>query len=361
MTSIFNPFEKISTLMKEINDTLQDPYFDSLAIEKKIKLNQKIDTYNFNTIETVYLGFHLNKAISLTSSINYIHLSEDFLLNPPSLTLDNSIFILLNNDVAKYLPQYLNFYNNNPKALIIIWDWDSQHWLNMSSILAVHSDFYIPASSDNLSILSQFSPNVIGPIFACAHQWSKKFILNNLDMLLVERTSLPLGMHVFYENYPRRNRVIATLNSSISSVGFSNNDFKNRSDLQNFQEWAGYKSHWIVPVLSGVPIRVYNGIITGGIPIVPSFYKNLPENSLIYKSVIYYDTTDVINSTNVLKLAHERFNDEGENGILTRVCDALNNHHVDFRCLQIIKEINIRVENIKSGNQSNNFGYIGCK
>jgi len=350
MTSIFNPFEKISNLMKEVNDTLQDPYFDSLAIEKKIKLNKKINTLNFNSVETVYLGFHLNKAVSPSSSINYNHLPEDFLLNSLPLIPENSIFILLNNDVAKFLPQYLNFYNNNPNALIIIWDWDSQHWLNMSSILAVHSDIYIPASSDNLAILAQFSPNIIGPIFACAHQWSKKFILNNLDMLLLERTSLPLGMHVFYENYPRRNRVIATLNSSISSVGFANNDFKNKSDAENFQEWAAHKSHWIVPVLSGVPIRVYNGIITGGIPIVPSFYKNIPENAHINKSVIYYDITDVVNSTNVLKLAHERFNDEGENGILTRICDALNNHHVDFRCLQIINEVNLRVQNIKFGN-----------
>jgi hypothetical protein len=182
MTNNINHYEfiqKISSLTGQINDLLQDEFFDNWALTKRNHLIQRLSQTNFARTENVFLGHHLNTARPLDNSVNFINLDENFLLDPPRNLPKNSIFILLNNDIAKHLQFYIDYYNSNPNTIFIVWDWDSQHWIQMSSILAMYSDFYISASSENASILSQFSPNIVGPVFACVHQWTKKFILEN--------------------------------------------------------------------------------------------------------------------------------------------------------------------------------------
>ena len=362
MTNNINHHEfiqKISSLTGQINDLLQDEFFDNWALTKRNHLLQRLSQINFGKTENVFLGHHLHTARPLDNSVNFINLDENFLLNPPLNLPKNSIFILLNNDIAKHLQLYIDYYNSNPHAIFIVWDWDSQHWIQMSSILAMYSDFYISASSENASILSQFSPNIIGPVFACVHQWTKRFILDNLDILLKERLNTPLGMHVYYEKYIRRNRAIATVNKVFQTVSFTNNDFKNKSELDNLTEWSSYKSHWIMPVMSGVPIRVYNALISGGIPILPKMYQNLPEVGILGSTPLYYDTNDLIDPKLINDLAITNFNNAGESGLISRVCHAINNHHIDGRCQQIINAIESTINKIKTNDRTYQSGYIG--
>lgn len=350
---------QISGLMKELNGTLQDPFFEAWALTKKQKMEDKLEGLAFDHAGTVYLGSHLHAAKSLDSRRQFVSLPEDFLLDPPRDIPDHSLFLLLNNDVAKHLPQYLDFYNSNPNAVFVVWDWDSQHWIYMSSILAMNSDFYIPATSENAYLLSQFTPYVTGPVFVGVHQWSRSFIAEKLDLFLAERLDSPLGAHVFYENYPRRNRAIATVTPTYPTVGFANNDYKKRSEIENLSEWARHKTHWIMPVLGGVPIRVFNAMITGGIPILPSFYRNLPEIQILGESPVYYETGDLIEPKVINEFAVKKFNDSGESGLIQRVCQAMDEHHVDSRCHEILNAVELAVAKIRAGNRSYELGYLG--
>jgi hypothetical protein len=362
MTKNINHHEfisKIASLKGKIDNLLQDEFFDNWLLAKRNHLIQRLAEINFDKTQNVFLGYHLHAARSLDNSVNFINLDKNFLLNPPKNLPDNSIVILLNNDVAKHLQLYIDYYNSNPNAIFIVWDWDSQHWIQMSSIVAMYSDFYISATSENASILSQFSPNIVGPVFACVHQWTKKFILQNLDILLKERLNTPLGMHVYYEKYIRRNRAIATVNKVFSTVSFANNDFKNKSEMENLIEWSNHKSHWIMPVMSGVPIRVYNALICGGIPILPKSYQNLPEVGILGSTPFYYETNDLIDPKIINDLAITSFDKAGESGLISRICDAINNHHVDGRCRQIIYTIEGAINRIKSNDRTYQCGYIG--
>jgi hypothetical protein len=351
--------KKISSLTGQIDDLMQDEFFDNWALIKRNHLLQRLSHIKFEKTQNVFLGYHLHAARTLDSSINFVNLDENFLTDPPRNLPSNSIFILLNNDIAKQLQLYIDFYNGNPNAIFIVWDWDSQHWMQMSSVLAMYSDFYISASSENASILSQFSPNIVGPVFACVHQWTKKFILDNLDVLVKERYDIPLGMHVFYEKYVKRNRAIATVNKVFSSVSFANNDFKNKSEMENFDEWASYKSHWIIPVMSGVPIRVYNALISGGIPILPKAYQNLPEVGVMGSTPLYYETHDLIDPKFINDMAVATFNKAGESGLISRVCNAINHHHLDGRCQQIISAVEAAIDRVKTNDRTYQSGYLG--
>ncbi|WP_143449378.1 hypothetical protein [Iodobacter sp. BJB302] len=346
MNEIYQLIEKLAATSGQFASLLQDPLLDSLLFNKKNDLIKKLTATDFSKISTVYLGAHLVHARSMSENVHFVHLASDFLHKPPASIPKGAVFILLNNDIGKDLPAYIDFYNKNPQALFVIWDWDSQHWLQMSALCAIHCDVYISASSETVFALSHFNPCVIGPVFACVHQWSRTFVLNNLELLLSERADGPFGMHVHYEKYARRNRAIASVMQHFPAVAFANNDFKGRSDLENLKEWGAYKTHWIMPVLGGVPIRVYNALLTGGIPILPAFYQNMPEVAYLGTSPLYYDLNGLVEPHEIAKSAINVFNESGENGLIQRVLDGLARHHADTRCNDILLRVQRAVDGI---------------
>lgn len=352
--------DRLSALAKDTHELLQDPFFESWAIQRRTAMMGKLAARQRSAATTVFLGHHLQHARPVTAQREFAHLAEDFLDAPPQLPA-SSVVLLLNNDIGKRLPQYIDWYRSQPQALFVVWDWDSQHWLYMSSALALHSDVYVPASSENVHVLSQFNPYTLGPVFAAAHQWSRKFLAEHMDLFLAERRPEPLGMHVYYEAYPRRNRAIATLAQHFPTVGFATNAFKGRSDLDNLQEWAGHKTHWIVPVLAGVPIRIYNALVTGGIPILPSFYKNLPEIAILGELPSYYQVADLLQPAAINDEAVARFDAGGESALVARLAQGIAEHHIDARCEQLLLALEDLLASALRNDTHHALGYLGAR
>ncbi|MBK7001225.1 MAG: hypothetical protein IPH35_15005 [Rhodoferax sp.] len=350
---------KLTALKKEMFDLLQDPMFDSISYVKLQQLETKLQSDGLKKIGTVFFGNDLKNVRTVGAGRRYNYLPEGFFsapsLNPPA----DSIFILTNNDIGSTLPTYVDFYQSNPQALFVIWDWDSQHWTYMSSMVAMYSDFYISGGSENAYFLSHFNPNVLGPVFGGAYQWTREFILQNIDTVLAERSNDPLGVHYFYANYPRRNRAIASVMKAFPSVRFGNNDYKKRTDLENFQEWCGHKTHWVMPVLGGLPLRGYNAMITGGIPVLPSFLKNFPEVSILGDLPLYYEVADLIDPVAIQEAAVKKFDSFGKGGLIQRVLDGLEKYHVDARCEHILKLVESAVAKVRVADRSYSDGYYG--
>jgi hypothetical protein len=273
----------------------------------------------------------------------YDILEEDFLSYPIDTLPRRCIYILLNNDIGNLLEKYKQLYKSRPCSLFIIWDWDSQHWVEMSCNLAVYCDFYIPVSSENTYTISHFNPFILGPIFVGVNQWSRQFISENFGSLLLDRLNEPSDPHVFYEAYPRRNRAIATLNQKFSGVSFSDNSYKLTSDIENLNAWSRHKAHWIVPVLSGMPIRVFNCLCTGGIPIVPSFYKVMYESTDLPQDVFYYDVLDLIEPNKLQQIANNYFDRHGTAGLIQRIGNFQFKYHIDIRCESILKLVHSKI------------------
>jgi hypothetical protein len=234
---------------------------------------------------------------------------------------------------------YIDYYSTNPQAFFVIWDWDAQHWVEMSARLSMNCDAYISGNSENAFLLSHFNPINLGPIFIGAHQWSREFIINNFDILLQDRSDEPLGVHGFYSKYARRNRAVKTFGTTYPSVNFGSNEYKDRGELANLAEWAKHKVHFIAPVMGGVPIRVYNALITGGIPLVPSFYKSFPEVEILGDIPLFYEVKDLISPESLVNAAIEKFNEGGKSGLVDRVVRSLDAHHIDCRCELIFQQV----------------------
>ncbi|OGB34788.1 MAG: hypothetical protein A3F78_09780 [Burkholderiales bacterium RIFCSPLOWO2_12_FULL_61_40] len=350
--------QKLADAKKIINELLQDEEFDYFSIQKKTETDAKLARFGSTQATTIYVSSILKHARVLNPRRTLHFLSNNFLDEQTPGEYDGAVFLLTNNDIGPNLFNYIDFYRRNENSIFIVWDWDPQHWTYMSCMLAMHCDFFISSASENAYMFSHFNPYVLGPVLGGVNQWTRKFLLENIPLLMAERSNEPMGEHAFYADFPKRNRAIQTITRKHPGVGFSDGKYTAMSDLENLQKWAGYKVHWIMPVLCGVPVRVHNAMITGGIPVVPSFYKNIPEIVGLGDVPLYYDTIDLVEPTRINALAVKKFDEAGENGLIERICSSIKHNHIDRRIEDIFVLLEDKLDQTKNDTREYTLGYF---
>ncbi len=326
--------------------TQTDTFFQ-LAVSKTIRLGQLKQYFQGRTLNRVFLSANLVGLECELDGYEVIVLDKDFfqkadvsLREQRMRQLAGALVIVNNNDLSKPDARlgYLGFYEECLQTCFVVWDWDNHHWLDLSTFAAAHCDVYAPAHHENLYLLTRYNWLTAGPVYCSTVQWSRKLLTNSLsDMLVAQRADQPLGMHIPYNQFSFRMRVISTLNQHYQGVGFSSPGFHVRSAVDRLKEWYSHQMHWIAPVLNDVPIRIFDALITGGIPIVPSSMQLLPPVSQIPRQhIVFYSPTDIVNPGTVVLAAKEKFERSACDGIVARHRYALEHHHGDVSLLRMI-------------------------
>ena len=256
--------------------------------------------------------------------------------------LEDAVVIVNNNDIigspAGGLPSYCEFFSHCERTLFIGWDWDNHHWLERSTLLAAYTDIYAPAHAENLYLLTRYNASTMGPVYCATVQWRRSFLAEQLPTILQQaRSDMPLGLHIPYGSFVFRNRVVGTLNQYYPTVGFSNPEFHNRSASERLREWISHKAHWIVPVLNDVPIRIFDALVTGGIPLLPQSLRHLaPACDIGEEHCVFYGPEDIIDPQRVVARANALFDRGGAYGIAARHRLALENHHGNSRVAEML-------------------------
>ena len=255
--------------------------------------------------------------------------------------VEDAIVIVNNNDMGRdgNAPGFADFCRQSSRTIFIGWDWDNHHWLENSTQLAASVDLYVPAHHENLYLLTRYNASTVGPIYCATVQWPRRYLAEQLPALIAaSRSDQPLGMHVAYASFEFRNRVVATLNQRYPSVGFSNHAFHGRGLDDRLAEWAAHKAHWIIPVLNDVPIRLFDALATGGIPLVPESMRHLPPVSAMPRDhVVFYSPEDVVNPAAVVARANQLFDEGGVDKLIERHRHALDAHHANERLERMLR------------------------
>lgn len=270
-----------------------------------------------------------------TDQISFVNLNTIDHFEP------ETIYILNNNDIAKAgLQKYIGMYTSQPRAHVCIWDFDNHHQIAESLNLAVLSDFYVPCHPHNNETF-QAATNAMGaPVSAGVIQWSRAYLTEHRERLLaVSRNPAPLGRHIVYPQFPERNAMLQSLNTHFQHVGPSTRTYHDRTELDRLDEWASHMSHWIVPTRDDLPIRVFDALITGGLPILPASLKDLPALSPLQDHLFYFKPTDVDAPYAIAKAATDQFRAQGEAGVIARHDLAMATSHVDTRVQEILAQI----------------------
>jgi hypothetical protein len=329
---------------------MQHQAFFQLIAAKKARISHLREYFQREGIKKVYLSGNLAGFECRLPDTAVEILEKGFFQEPDAAArerkkslLEGAVVMVNNNDVGLHggMADYADFFNHCERTLFVAWDWDNHHWLELSTFLAAHSDLYAPAHHENLYLLTRYNWLTLGPIYCASVQWPRQFLADNLpEMLQAERSSKPLGMHIPYAQFNFRIQVITTLNQHYPSIGFSDRTFHVRSPEERLKEWYSHKLHWIVPVLNDVPIRIFDALITGGIPIVPESLRFLPPiTSINREHILFYGPSDIINPEQLVAEANALFEQGGRDQMVERHRFALRAHHGDTRVAQMLGHV----------------------
>jgi hypothetical protein len=328
----------------------QQESFFFLAAVKNVRMARLRECFSQTGIKKVFLGANLAGFGCSIPGVDVAVLDKGYFADDnPQIReqkieeLRHAVVIVNNNDVgqAATMPLYADFFTRCEQTVFVAWDWDNHHWLELSTFLATHADVYAPAHHENLYLLGRYNSLTAGPVYCATVQWSREFLTERIGEIIRDgRSAAPLGMHIPYGPFTFRSRVISTLNQHYSSIGFSDRNFHGRTAEDRFKEWCAHKSHWIVPVLNDVPIRIFDALATGGIPIVPESLRLLPPiNTIDRRDIVFFGPDDIITPNRIVAEANAKFDAGGRNGIVARHRLALEQHHGDTRVAQMIATV----------------------
>ena len=242
-----------------------------------------------------------------------------------------SIVVLNNNDChyGTSLDAYIEVYLKNKDVQFIVWDYDNHHWFTLSLDLALYSDSYAPAHHENYALLSMLSGRRLDVVPCGVSQFTHDFIEQNLEFLSSnDRKQEPLGKHVLY-GHELRNFVINKVAADLPSVGFTEGSYRDRTQEERLHEWASYTASFVSPVFGDVPIRIFDSLITGGIPIVPFYIDRYLEKLGIDRDwYVVYQFEDILEPKFLAEEANKKFAIGGADGVKSRILWTLKNHHL---------------------------------
>ena len=353
ITQMYNELvdkDRPALIAQELIAFFQDDFFFRLAFEKEKRVNYLISQVKGKPMPRLllsnYYNFHPLSVESFSAEIDVLD-KEFFIVHDEAdeerkaAYLFGAIVIVCNSDAGPRSDGYIKLYNRCTNTIFVMWDQDNHHWLSASTLLAAHSDLYVPTHRENHYALSRYNSAITELVPALSFQWTRKFLKQNTEKILsYPRSDEPLGMHSMYSRFVYRNRVITTLNHKFSSVGYTAPPFHSRTDEDRLREWCGHKSHWIVPVLNDIPTRLFDALITGGIPIVPESLRFLtPISDIGREHILFYGPLDIVDPEAIVAKASAMFDQGGKEKILERHCYALDHLHGDVAIERILSYV----------------------
>jgi hypothetical protein len=357
MTNLFEISKKLSTsALTEVINLNQNN--KEIEILQKINI-EKIKSFN---LKRTFIKKNLKKVViffnatnygevttkskcSIIEKINSSQIKKDSVediknrINNSIVILTNNIFFEIGTEKLFELQKICN------ETVWIIQDYDNHHWIENSVQAAIFSDIYIPSHMDGeIGLLGKINSNIIDYIPCGSNQWSSEFIDSNIRNIKLEgRSQYPFGKYYFYEKFKSRNKYIQVLNSNFQSINFTDKDFHKITMHDKWREWTAHSIHWIIPTANDLPIRFFDALITGGIPLVPitlSPYLNfLNVNKNYY---LTYTQLDVYEPANIITSARFKINQGGDIALRERSEYAYEKFHVD----KIIDKILLLVESL---------------
>jgi hypothetical protein len=330
----------------------------SLMTFRAGELNTKISRYPFSDLKKILIVTNtagINRLAKNIEGLDVHEIDECTFINEidkqksNNSLFENTIVFLTNNSVNTIGHERLGELKKNiPSTYFIVQDWDSHHWLNMSLKLMSLADVYFPTHIDSNLLASRLAIN-IGPFVpAGTTQWPKEYLLKNLENIeLVKRSNEPFGQFTYYQTFKYRNLVIKNLNAKYANIRNTKINsqgvkYHERTDEDRLKEWTSFKVHWIVPVLQDLPIRFFDALATGGIPLVPKHLRNYLELLKIPSNYyLLYSPIDIHYPDKIVELANKKFDQEGMLGIRSRATFCIEKFHSESIIEKIIKESKI--------------------
>ena len=232
-------------------------------------------------------------------------------------------------------------------GLVCNWTFDNHHHEIANLRASQLADVIIPGHAFARDyLLSPF--HLMGPHMPLpTSQWSRARTRRVVEETLgVPRLDALYGGFFLYKIGVERNRLLTTLAQELPNHALvlrSSNDrssWFSRTPDERLREWTGYKVSLNVPVNQDLPIRVFDSLIAGQIPLVPERCLDLDRvvPTAIQESlpIIRFKDYTVEAVEAAWRAALARFDADGAEGVLRRHSFAREHHHLGPRLAGIV-------------------------
>lgn len=275
------------------------------------------------------------------------------LLTSSRTSIEPSLLILSNNNIHHTLAaNHLSWqfvYERIPHLMVVIWDYDNHHWLSNSMKAALFSDVYVPAHFENIANLSFLAGHPLEIVPCGVSQFTKDSIsslVNDIsESQLLSRRRI-LGMHRYYEPFAVRNYVVNAFSETFPGfVGFSSSMYDPMDEAGNLDQWRNSALSLVSPVQGDIPIRFFDSLATGGMPMVPSYLRPwLDVLSIPREFYFEYDLVDASSPAGFVERCYSIYMQKGAPSAVERIKYSLNKHHITSSLSDLLAQAFSRIK-----------------
>ena len=298
---------------------MSDPHSQGLfhsVLEKALVCRRKLDLLRrigYGEFEIVVVTSVKHRICRPSSIPGFYRFLDEHHLG--SLTDYPRVVWLLNSNLAEIgFPNLPKLHEHLPQSLFVVHDFDHHHWELGTRNALDFSDIYISAHPYKPLLTERYNEFSHFSIGCGCLQFSEATVVDHLSHNSVKRRSEPYGPHFFYPNFHFRNGVVQTLHQSYSSICLEQRTtWEWPSESAKLQEWCSYSCHWIVPVGGDLPMRFFDALCTGGIPIIPVALEDFVISLGVSRShFVTYSCADIFSPERVVKDAERLFYESPE-------------------------------------------------
>ncbi|GJE52617.1 hypothetical protein GOFOIKOB_5690 [Methylobacterium tardum] len=239
----------------------------------------------------------------------------------------------------------------------IIWLIDHHHEFEQSLRLAFEFDFYVHAHPTRVDYLRSVARNCLGLLPCCFGQWEPLDVEAFAGRYMVgpRVDALYGGFRGYNDSFSRE----AFLRTAIERIPGNNlflipynepnesHRYFSKSGEEQFEEWCRHKTSAVLAVNEDVPIRLFDALATGQIPIVSDDVQSLemilPPADQLALPVLRYRAGDVDDLERVHREAVRLFDAGGEAGAWRRHRYAVAQHSYVARLRTLAEMLEVKI------------------
>lgn len=248
-------------------------------------------------------------------------------------------------------------YDDTKPRVGVIWLIDHHHEFEQSLRLAFEFDFYVHAHPTRVDYLRSAARNCLGLLPCCFGQWepldveefaAKYMVGPRVDALYGgfrgynDAFSREAFLRTAIERIPGNNLFIIPYDEPNES-----HRYFSKTGEEQFEEWCRHKTSAVLAVNEDVPIRLFDALATGQIPIISDDVQSLevivPPADQLALPVLRYRAGDVDDLGRAHREAVRLFNAGGEAGAWRRHRYAVAQHSYVARLRTLAEMLEVKI------------------
>lgn len=238
--------------------------------------------------------------------------------------------------------------SGRPRVLTLCYGWDHHHIGRVHALMSIAFDIFVPMHESSVDYLRSLTGLVTRPVWAFS-QFTNPQVIDDLakEALRRPRSNALYGKFTAY-GHPRDilvERCRKEIEGSIVECrpGFDNSgDYLKISERERFLDWASYKVSVSLSIHNDIPMRIYDALLTGQIPLVSrnvtGFERIFSEAEQKALPIIRFSVEHPLSIKAAWQRALKRFDEDGDAGI-TRRHACVRRHHLLQNRLKMLFDI----------------------